>query len=88
MTNTQTIGNNYDAAIAAAELKAQQVEAGREVFMAAVGKIVKAEGVSFSAAVPKAAQFMADIVRDESVKGDLNMAAVAGLVFAKDKWGV
>ena len=69
-------------------LKAQQIEAGREVFMAAVGKIVESEGVSFSAAVPKAAQFMADIVRGEAFDGDLKMAAVASLAFAKDKWNV
>jgi len=81
--------------ISPAELKAQQIEAGREVFMAAVGKIVETEDVSFSAAVPKAAQLMSDIIRGDTFQGsipalnaDLKLAAVAAMVFAKDKWGV
>jgi len=89
MTNEQ---NNI---ISDSALEAQQIEAGREVFMAAVGKIVETEGVSFSAAVPKAAQLMSDIIRGDTFQGsipelnaDLKMAAVAALVFAKDKWSV
>ena len=82
------MSNQQNNIISDSALEAQQIEAGREVFMAAVGKIVESEGASFSAAVPKAAQFMADIVRDEAVSSDLKMAAVAALVFAKDKWSV
>lgn len=81
--------------ISPAELKAEQIKAGREVFMAAVGKIVETEGVSFSAAVPKAAELMSDIIRGDTFQGsipalnaDLKLSAVAAMVFAKDEWGV
>ena len=79
--------NEQNNIISDEALKIQQIEAGREVFMAASARIQEAEGINFSASVPKVAQMMSDIVRDEAVSSDLKMAAVAALAFAKDNWG-
>ena len=78
---------SQSSSISAAELKAQQIEAGRVVFMAASARIQEAEGINFSASVPKVAQMMSDIVRDEAIDSNLKMASVAALAFAKDNWG-
>lgn len=81
------MSNEQNNIISDSALKAQQIKAGREIFMAASARIQEAEGINFSASVPKVAQMMSDIVRDEAIDSNLKMASVAALAFAKDNWG-